>query len=84
MIPLDRLPNDATEHLNLMLPFLVKVTAMSTKIIDGYRIKYYTVRLDFRNITAEFDIYQDDPRYQSIEQHLKDKNIFKEENNDQV
>lgn len=79
MKPLEKLPNDTTEHLNLMLPFLVKVTSMSRKVVDGYFIKYYTVRLEFRNITAEFDIYEDDPRYETIEQHLKGKNIFKEE-----
>lgn len=59
-----------------MLPFPVTIESFNHKrdvqhLTAMHIDKYYTVSLQFQNTTVETDIYEGDPRYQLIKDHLK-------------
>lgn len=58
----------------MMLPFPVHIDSIgaSREIspLGPHIRRYFTVSLHFQNTTIETDIEQDDPRYQTIKDHL--------------
>lgn len=60
--------------LELELPFIAKIKSheKTRTELNGFQ-KCYVVNLSFRNVTVEVHIYEFDPRYQTIEEHLKAK-----------
>lgn len=67
---------DIMSDLDMMLPFPVTIKSFSHKRnIENLTVMFidrcYTVTLQFQNTTIETDIYEGDPRYQLIKDHLK-------------
>ena len=60
--------------LELELPFIAKIKSHEKTRTDfnGFQ-KCYVITLEFRNVSVDVHIYEFDPRYKTIEEHLKAK-----------
>lgn len=72
------------DELALMLPIYSEIISHTVKRIKKDIFRFYTIHIIIGSNYEEFTIYEDDPRYQQIDDHLGSENPFKGEHHDRI
>lgn len=72
------------DDLHVMLPIYSEIISHTIKRVKADLFRFYTIHVIIGSNYEEFIIYEDDPRYQQIDEHLGPENPFKGDNYEEL